>query len=132
MSFWMEILYFAGRSELDTMDLKSHLMAAGLAAAITGVEQPTLYDLWPFAGPTADAAAARVGLEQLLGRFLERELEAEVRKVEPEVLISEGEAPDETQARLQLQGLQQQLRQSGLRGTTLDNDGFGEASGTGH
>ena len=118
-----EILYFAGRSELDTTGLKSHLMAAGLAASISGEVQPTLYKLWPFAGPTADAAAARVGMEHLLGRFLERELEAEVRSLE-------GEVSDEGQTRLQ--GLQQQLRQTGLRGTTLDDDGLGEASGTGH
>ncbi len=117
-----EILYFAGRSELDTMALESHLMATGLAAATTGLVQPSLYKLWPFAGPEADTAIARVGLEHLLGRFLERQLEAEVRSLE-------GEVSDEGQIRLQ--GLQQQLRQTGLRGTMLDDDGFGEASGTG-
>ncbi|HEX9464534.1 MAG TPA: DNA primase, partial [Alphaproteobacteria bacterium] len=80
-----EILYFAGRSELDTMALESHLMATGLAAATTGLVQPSLYKLWPFAGPEADTAIARVGLEHLLGRFLERQLEAEVRSLEGEV-----------------------------------------------
>ena len=117
-----EILPFASRSELDTMALESHLIATGLAAATAGLVQPSLYKLWPFAGPEADTAIARVGLEHLLGRFLERQLEAEVRSLE-------GEVSDEGQTRLQ--GLQQQVRQTGLRGTTLDDDGFGEASGTG-
>ncbi len=110
-----EILYFAGRSELDTVALKSHLMAAGLAAALTGLMEPSLYKLWAFAGPTADLAIARTGLEHLLGRFHERQLEAEVHSLE-------GEISDEGQTRLQ--GLQQQLRQTGLRGTTLDDDGY--------
>ena len=111
-----EILDFAGRSELDTEALKSHLMAAGLAPAMAGLVQPSLYKLWAFAGPTADIGAARAGLEHLLGRFHERELEAEVHKVA-------GEVSDEGQIRLQ--GLQEQLRQTGLRGTTFDDDGFG-------
>ncbi len=111
-----EILEFAGRSELDTTALKSHLMAAGLAAALAGLEQPNLYKLWAFSGPTADLGSARAGLEHLLGRFHERELEAEVHKVA-------GEVSDAGQTRLQ--GLQQQLRQAGLRGTTWDDDGFG-------
>jgi hypothetical protein len=52
-----------------------------------------------------------------LGRFHERELEAEVDKVAAEV-------SDAGQTRLQ--GLQQQLRRAGLRGTTWDDDdGFG-------
>jgi len=111
-----EILVFAGRSELDTTALKSHLMAAGLAAAMAGLEQPNLYKLWAFSGPTADLESARAGLEHLLGRFHERELEAEVDKVAAEV-------SDAGQTRLQ--GLQQQLRRAGLRGTTWDDDGFG-------
>ena len=111
-----EILDFAGRSELDTAVLKSHLMAAGLAAAIARFDEPNLYKLWAFAGPTADSETARAGLEHLLGRFHERELEAEVHKVA-------GEVSNEGQTRLQ--GLQQQLRQTGLRGTTWDEDGFG-------
>ena len=111
-----EILDFVGRSELDTTALKSHLMAAGLAAAMAGLEQPNLYKLWAFAGPSADLESARAGLEHLLGRFHERELEAEVHKVAAEV-------SDAGQTRLQ--GLQQQLRRAGLRGTTWDDDGFG-------
>jgi DNA primase len=111
-----EILDFAGRSELDTAALKSHLMAAGLAAAAARLEQPSLYKLWSFAGPTADLETARAGLDHLLGRFHERELEAEVHKVA-------GEVSDEGQTRLQ--GLQQQLQQTGLRGTTWDDEGSG-------
>ena len=111
-----EILDFAGRSELDTTALKSHLMAAGLAAAMAGLEQPNLYKLWAFSGPTADLESARAGLEHLLGRFHERELEAEVHRVA-------GEVSDAGQTRLQ--GLQQQLRRAGLRGTTWDEEGFG-------
>lgn len=112
-----EILDFAGRSELDIEAMKSHLMAAGLAPALAGLVQPSLYKLWAFAAPTADLEAARAGLEHLLGRFHERELEAEVHKMA-------GEVSDEGQTRLQ--GLQEQLRQSGLRGTTFDDD-FGGA-----
>jgi len=112
-----EILYFAGGSELDTVALKSHLMAAGLAAALTGLMQPSLYKLWPFAGPAAEIATARAGLEHLLERFHERQLEAEVKSLE-------GEVSDEGQIRLQ--GLQQQLRHTGLRGSLPDDDGFGE------
>jgi DNA primase catalytic core len=108
-----EILVFAGRAELDSEGLKSHLMAAGLAAAMAGLMQPTLYKLWSFAGPTAELEAARSGLEHLLGRFHERELEAEVRSLE-------GEVSDEGQTRLQ--GLQEQLRHTGLRGSSLDDD----------
>ena len=112
-----EILYFAGGSELDTVALKSHLMAAGLAAALSGLMQPSLYKLWPFAGPAAEIATARAGLEHLLARFHERELEAEVQSLE-------GEVSDEGQTRLQ--GLQQQLRQTGLRAALPDDDAVGE------
>ena len=61
---------------------------------------------------------ARTGLEHLLARFHERQLEAEVRNLE-------GEVSEEGQTRLK--GLQEQLRQTGIRGTTLDDEGFNGA-----
>jgi DNA primase len=114
-----EILYFGGRSELDSGGLKSHLMATGLASVVTGVLQPNLYKLWAFAAPAAELSAAKSGLEHLLARFYERQLETEVQNLE-------GEVSEEGQTRLK--GLQEQLKHSGIRGTTLDDDGFNNAS----
>lgn len=113
-----EILYFGGRSELDSAGLKSHLMLTGMASVVSGVLQPSLYKLWTFAAPAAELSAARSGLEHLLARFHERQLETEVQNLE-------GEVSEEGQTRLQ--GLQEQLKHSGIRGTTLDDDGFNNA-----
>jgi DNA primase len=119
-----EILYFGGRAELDTVALKSHLMAAGLAAPLTDVMQPNLYKLFAFAGPDADPSAARTGLEHLLARFHERQLEAEVKTALDE-LSTTGSVESETR----LTNLQAQLRQSGVRGSVIeDEDGFGATS----
>jgi hypothetical protein len=94
-------------------------MATGLASVVSGVLQPSLYKLWTFAAPAAELSAARSGLEHLLARFHERQLEAEVQNLE-------GEVSEEGQTRLK--GLQEQLKHSGIRGTTLDDDGFNNAS----
>jgi DNA primase len=110
-----EILDFAGRSELDTTALKSHLMAAGLPLPQLPKEvwPNRYYKPWSFAKPDADIETARAGLENLLSRLHEGELEAEVHKVAAEI-------SDAGQARLQ--GLQQQIQGVGLRNAPGDDD----------
>ena len=121
-----EILHFTARAELDTADLKSHLMQTGSAAALSAITRPDLYTLWPFAGPQADLSAARTGLDHVLARFLERRLEVEVDAARKELAAAESV---ESEARLS--NLQQQLRHAGLRGTTSldEDDDFSRASG---
>jgi DNA primase len=125
-----EILDLAGRSELDMAGLKSHLMRTGLAAPLAGFMQPSLYKLWAFAGPTADLETARTGLEHLLARFHERQLENEVaaaRESLASTAVSEGTKSEESEARLI--SLQQQLRQSTRRGAALEDDDYGALGG---
>jgi len=121
-----EILHFTACSELDTADLKSHLIQAGLAATLSAITRPDLYKLWPFAGPQADLSAARTGLDHVLARFLERRLEVEVDAAQKDLAVA-----DSVESEARLNSLQQQLRHTGLRGTTnLDeDDDFTRANG---
>jgi DNA primase len=113
-----EILHFTARAELDTADLKSHLIQAGLAGPLGGITRPDLYKLWAFARPEAEFATARSGLDHLLARFLERRLEVEVDAAQKDLA-----AADSMESEARLSSLQQQLRHSGLRGTTaLDEE----------
>jgi DNA primase len=119
-----EILYFTARAELDSAALKSHLMHTGLAAPLAGITRPDLYQLWAFAGPEAEIAAAEIGLRHLLDGFQERGLEAEVGAAQRELAAADSE---ENEARLN--SLQQQLHHTGLRGTLPDDDDLGQAHG---
>ncbi len=121
-----EILHFTARAELDTADLKSHLIQTGLAATLSAITRPDLYKLWPFVGPQADLSAARTGLDHVLARFLERRLEVEVDAARKDLA-----AADSVESEARLNSLQQQLRHTGLRGTTNldDDDDFNRASG---
>jgi hypothetical protein len=65
-------------------------------------------------------------LDHVLARFLERRLEVEVDAARKELATADSE---ESEARLN--NLQQQLRHTGLRGTTNldDDDDFNRANG---
>ncbi len=100
-------------------------MATGLAAPLAGFMRPDLYKLWAFAGPQAELSAARTGVDHLLARFHERRLEVEVHAARRDLATADSE---ESEARLN--SLQQQLRQTGLRGPVPeDDDDLGQASG---
>jgi DNA primase len=114
-----EILYFVATAELDTADLKSHLLSVGLTAALAGLLQPSLYNIWTFAKPSNDLVVVRTGVEQLLSRFQERRLEKDVEAAQQEMARAPSE---ELEARLA--GLKQQLLAAGVRGAKDDDTEF--------
>ncbi|MGQ0663306.1 MAG: DNA primase [Pseudomonadota bacterium] len=100
-----EILGLAGSVPgLDSDAIVNHLKGLGLAAALTGVQRKSLYDLWPFAGPAASLEAARQGWKEVLAQAQRRRLEGEVGAAQRDLGV---DMTDENLARLD--GLKQQI-----------------------
>jgi len=74
-----EILNVAGRNpDLDSAMLKNQLKEAGLADALAGLSEPSLYRHWPFSGPEASDDEARAGWQHIVALYQKRRLEGEV------------------------------------------------------
>ena len=74
-----EILNLASQNpDLDSNMLKNQLKEAGLADALAGLLEPSLYKLWPFSGPAAPFDEAKAGWRHMALLYQRRRLEGEV------------------------------------------------------
>lgn len=104
-----EILNVASQNpDLDSGMLKNQFKGAGLADALAGLSEPSLYKLWRFASADASPEDARAGWRHLAELFERRRLAGEIDAARADLGRNMTE---DTWARFDR--LHRQMRQSG-------------------
>jgi len=105
---------------LDSAALTVHLKGSGLAALVSRVLQPSLYKLCSFSAPGASADVARQGVRDIVGQFLRRRVEGEIRAAERELA---RDTTEEAWARLrERQRDRQEQIDAAIREASEDSD----------